>query len=112
MIMEKGYAKVLRYSPEQARIYYVNEEQSAANILDFTNENGSWRHSRWDAVWSKTGSAESYVWPYFYHSVEGIVTVVLLGLPVLILITGLLIALQIQEKKRRIDELSYGSDRA
>ena len=65
MIGEQRYWKVLSYSDEKARVYFVEKDNSFGNILSFEKDETGWTYAGWDAtVWSKTGSASEFVWPY------------------------------------------------
>lgn len=77
MIDEVDNLKVLTYSDSHARIYYIG---NTGDILTFRKVNGSWEleDGSWVTVWSKTGSADGIIWPYFYHSSEGILIFTLL----------------------------------
>lgn len=77
MIDEVDNLKVLTYSDSHARVYYIG---NTGDILTFRKVNGSWEleNGGWVTVWSKTGSADGFIWPYFYHSSEGILIFTLL----------------------------------
>ena len=68
MIGEQQHWKVLEYSDKYARVYYIGRNNSSANVLKFKNVNGVWKYTgQWDTVWSKSGNADGFVWPYFWH---------------------------------------------
>lgn len=56
--------KVLGYASDTTRIYYVANNRSSGNILVFNKENDRWSCTSWETVWSKSGSADGFVWPY------------------------------------------------
>ena len=64
MLNEIDYLKVLGYTSDTARIYYVAKDRSSGNILVFNKENDKWSCTSWKTVWSKSGSADGFVWPY------------------------------------------------
>lgn len=65
MMGEIDYLKVLDYSGNTARVYYVSKNRACGDILVFEKRNGQWVYGGWEkTVWSKTGSAEGYMWPY------------------------------------------------
>jgi len=65
MIGEIEYLKVLDYSDTSARIYYVSVKGYGGDILVFVKKSGHWTYDKWErTVWSKTGSADGFVWPY------------------------------------------------
>lgn len=86
MIDEVETHKVLDYSNNSALVYYVG---SSGNVLSFMKDNNDWQMKSWDTIWSKTGSAEGFVWPYFYHSSEGLVLFAILGILAFIIIVSL-----------------------
>ena len=65
MIGEQSYLKVLNYSDTYAQVYYVGINRSGGDILGFSKQNDRWVYQKWErTVWSKTGSADDFVWPY------------------------------------------------
>jgi len=65
MMGEIDYLKVLDYSEESARVYYVSKNHSGGDVLIFSKQNGLWKYDKWErTVWSKTGSADGFIWPY------------------------------------------------
>ncbi|HWR23970.1 MAG TPA: hypothetical protein VN366_10910 [Feifaniaceae bacterium] len=63
MLREQNNWKVLDYSPAYARVYYVDEYGGV--ILGFTRQGDQWIFAKWEeTVWSKTGSASEFMWPY------------------------------------------------
>lgn len=65
MMGDIEYLKVLNYSDRSARVYYVSKNRSGGDILVFSKYNGEWKYDKWErTVWSKTGSADGFIWPY------------------------------------------------
>ncbi len=60
------YMKVFEYSDKKAKVYYVskNKEYGMVFILK-RNENGPWKVVGDIKSWSKTGSADDFIWPYY-----------------------------------------------
>lgn len=59
------YLKILNYSNESARVYYVSKDRSGGDILIFTKKDEKWIYEGWErTVWSKSGSADGFIWPY------------------------------------------------
>lgn len=54
--------KVLKYTDTRAEIYYVDKEDG--NFIVFQKKNNKWVIDSWDTIWSKTGSADGFIWPY------------------------------------------------
>lgn len=65
MMGDIDYLKVLNYSETNARIYYVSKNRAGGDILSFSKHNDVWKYDKWErTVWSKTGSADGFIWPY------------------------------------------------
>ena len=54
--------KVLKCSDEAAEIYYVDDE--GGNIITFEKIDGEWIMEDWKTIWSSSGSADGFMWPY------------------------------------------------
>ena len=68
MMGEHKYLKILEYSDSRARVYYVAKDNSMANILSFVRSGEQWEYDKWErCVWSISGSADSVIWPYWWH---------------------------------------------
>ena len=66
------YLKVLEYSEQHARVYYVSQNRSAGDILCFVKQGTRWKYDYWErTVWSATGSASEVIWPYWWHFIYG-----------------------------------------
>lgn len=55
--------KVLRYEETRAEVYYVSRGR-AGSVVTFARREDLWTMERWRAVWSTSGSADGFVWPY------------------------------------------------
>ena len=63
MMGEQKNLKVLEYSNNNARIYYVGEDNSTGNVLCFIKNGTQWEYSKRElCVWSKSGSASGAIW--------------------------------------------------
>lgn len=67
MLGDMAYWKVLDYSQNNARVYYVSSGLTDGDILCFTKENGKWESNKWITVWSTSGNADNTIWPYWWH---------------------------------------------
>lgn len=65
MIDEIEYFKIMKYTNTSARVYYVTENRSAGILITFRKQGNEWVLDYWEAIWSKTGSAEGNIWPYY-----------------------------------------------
>lgn len=60
------YLKVMAYSLYEAKVYYVAKDKTSGNVIKFTkDERSDWKLTEWETVWSTTGSADGFVWPYY-----------------------------------------------
>lgn len=66
MIGEIKYFKIIKYSKEEAKLYYVCKDRTSGNIVSYKkDDSGKWIYSSWDeTVWSTSGSADGFMWPY------------------------------------------------
>lgn len=71
MFVEKRYLKVLEYSQDIARVYYVSINNLGADVLTFVKEKNQWKFYKWETVWAKGGSASEVIWPYWWHFIYG-----------------------------------------
>ena len=72
MIGDIDYLRILEYSENFAKVYYVSKNRSGGNVLSFKKENGKWKYNNWEeTVWSATGSASDVIWPYWWHFIYG-----------------------------------------
>ena len=67
------WAKIVSYSADEAQVYYINTNESAADhkygtLVTYVKQNDVWIQK--DAVrtlWSTYGNADEVIWPYWYH---------------------------------------------
>ena len=68
--------RVLSYSSNYARVYYIG---TIGSVLEFSKESEVWVLTFSQTVWSNAGgNADGFIWPYFYHSIGGILFILLL----------------------------------
>lgn len=66
MIDNIAYLKVMTYSEHEAKVYYVEEGKTAGHTMTFArNGTHDWEYIRWETVWSTSGSASGFIWPYY-----------------------------------------------
>ncbi len=65
MISEIEYFKVISYTETQARVFYVSQDHAAGNLLTFSSRNNEWVLEEWETVWSTSGSAGRFMWPFY-----------------------------------------------
>ncbi len=61
--------KVLKCDGKTAEVYYLCEDNTVGNVLKLQKENNEWKEISWNTIWSKQGSADEMIWPYWYHRV-------------------------------------------
>ena len=60
--------KVLECNGEIAKVYYVCNYNTVGHILRYEKQNDEWKETDWQTVWSKQGSADEMLWPYWWHA--------------------------------------------
>lgn len=66
MIDDIEYFRVIEYNDKEAVVCYIVKNHGALVKIWFEqNEDGVWQEIKWDCVWSKTGSADNFCWPYY-----------------------------------------------
>ena len=59
--------KVLECDGKTAEVYYVCDNNTVGNVLTFEKQNDEWKEISWETIWSKQGSADEMLWPYWWH---------------------------------------------
>ena len=57
--------ELIDLSDDHAVILYVEENHSSASLFVFCDESGQWKLSSWNLIWSKSGTADGFMWPYY-----------------------------------------------
>lgn len=66
--VEPQFYRVITYSDENAKLYYVAPNNQSAFLCKFVNENNIWKLENENLIWTKTGNGEgTFVWPYYPH---------------------------------------------
>lgn len=65
MIDRIEYFKVTSCSSENATVFYVLDEHAAGVRMNFSGGSGSWDLTDWNVIWSTSGSADGFCWPYY-----------------------------------------------
>lgn len=63
--------KVLDCDGANARVYYVSKGKTGAHVLTFKKRNDDWVETKWETIWSTSGSASEVIWPYWWHFIYG-----------------------------------------
>lgn len=50
---------------DYAVVLYIEENHSSAALFIFYDANGEWELSSWDVIWSFSGTADGFMWPYY-----------------------------------------------
>ena len=63
ILTDAEYYKVISYSKDTAKVFYVSD---SGDLLTFKkNDDGCWELSGWKTIWSTSGSASEFMWPYY-----------------------------------------------
>lgn len=62
MLNAARYHKVLSYSEEEAEVFYVS---GTGDLITFEKTDGGWHQKEWKTIWSTSGSADGFYWPYY-----------------------------------------------
>ena len=65
-ISDIEYHKVIGYSSDKATVVYIAHNHTACFKIDFEMKEDEWQMTTWDCIWSKTGSADGIMWPYYW----------------------------------------------
>lgn len=64
MLAEARYYKVLSYTEDTATVFYVSD---TGDLITFRRDShGNWQYTDWVTIWSNTGSADGFYWPYYH----------------------------------------------
>ena len=64
MLTKSEYYKVISYCNETAEVFYVS---GSGDLLTFKKDkSGNWKLSEWKTIWSDSGSADGFMWPYYH----------------------------------------------
>lgn len=66
------YFKVMKYSKYKADVYYADLDSTddttgATFLYHFQKDSGQWVLDSWECIWSEGGSADKFIWPYYFH---------------------------------------------
>ena len=62
MLNSSRYHKVFNYSDTTATVFYVSD---SGDLIAFVKNEGVWKLKKWETIWSKSGSADGFIWPYY-----------------------------------------------
>lgn len=65
IISDIEYLKVIEYSDEITKVCYVSKNHQSSNVITFKQQDETWILDSWETIWSKTGSADGFIWPYY-----------------------------------------------
>lgn len=65
MIDDIEYMKIIEYSDTHAEVFYVTGNHETGELMIFEKKDEDWVYVYWNTVWSKTGSADNFLWPYY-----------------------------------------------
>ena len=67
LVDDIAFFKVIEYSDKNSTVYYVNNHKTSGISVNFTFQDGEWVYDSWNAVWSKGGTADDIMFPYWWH---------------------------------------------
>ena len=73
MIDGVEFCKVVEYSNDSAKVYYVEKDIHATHYLYFSRDikSNEWILISWETIWSKYGSADDLPWPFYFKENRG-----------------------------------------
>lgn len=68
-IDEIEFFKVIDYSENEAKVYYVEKDRLTTNYFYFYRENelSEWKLKTWHVIYAQYGSADDIAWPYYFQ---------------------------------------------
>lgn len=65
MITSISYCKVMEYRKNYAEVLYVSKGKATIIVKYERDDNGEWVDSYWECIWSSSGSADGFIWPFY-----------------------------------------------
>lgn len=65
MVDDISYCKVMQYKEEKAQVLYVSKGSVTILVYYKKDNNDNWVVHDWKCVWSSTGSADGFIWPFY-----------------------------------------------
>lgn len=65
MFNDYEYYKVMNYKKYNAEILCIAKNHTASFLIYFDKQEGSWYLDDWKCVWSKSGTADGFIWPFY-----------------------------------------------
>ena len=63
MLNDAKYLKVFSYNDTEAVVYYLSDTRS---LITFNKDSdNNWQYKEWRVIWSKSGNADEFIWPYY-----------------------------------------------
>lgn len=63
MLNPADYLKVISYSEKRAEVFYASDTGDLISFVKVGKDN--WEMLEWKTVWSTSGSAGEFMWPYY-----------------------------------------------
>lgn len=60
------FERIMSYSETEIKTYFMEDYEIGGVITYRLNSDGTWDFHD-DVTWSHSGTADDYVWPYWYH---------------------------------------------
>lgn len=95
MMGELEHLRVISYNCNGAKVYYFG---TGGGFLFHFDSDGQIIYD--ECIWSDGGSADNFIWPYWYHSPTGVGLFIIFGIPLfVILFVTYIIAIHIAQKR-------------
>ncbi len=65
IILSDNYQKVLKYTDDKAEVLYITSND--VSKCCFVKENENWVLESWNCISSKSGSAGSFTYPFYFY---------------------------------------------
>ena len=63
MLKDSKYLKVFSYNDTYAIVFYVSD---SGDLISFCRDsNNNWKKDEWKTIWSRSGNADEFIWPYY-----------------------------------------------
>lgn len=65
MVTGISYCKVMKYRKNYAEVLYVCKGEATILVKYERDDSGEWVDNYWECIWSASGSADEFIWPYY-----------------------------------------------
>ena len=65
MLKDYSYYKVMKYKKHSAEVVCVAKEHSACFLIYYEKKENNWYLADWKCIWSKSGTADGFIWSFY-----------------------------------------------